>query len=139
MRFETTIEIASPPERVWSTLLDVARWSEWTESVSEIRWASGGDLAVGATARIKQPKMPALRWEVSAVDAGRSFTWWTKSPGVKTVASHALEPLDGGRTRVTLGIDQSGPLAGLVGRLAAGQTRRYIQMEADGLKRTCEA
>ena len=139
MHVESAVEIAAPPERVWSTLADVMRWPEWTKSLTEVTWVSGDRLAVGARARIRQPKMPVNVWEVSDVQAGTAFTWGTKSPGVKVVAAHVLEPLGEGRTRVVLTVDMTGPLAGVVGRLTASQTRRYVQMEADGLKAACEA
>ena len=51
-----------------------------------------------------------------------------------------LGPTAGNRTApVTLGIHQSGPLAPIVALLAGGRTKRYVQMEADGLKTRCEA
>jgi hypothetical protein len=37
-----------------------------------------------------------------------------------------------------LGVDYAGPLGWLVGRLYSGLTRRYIAMEAEGLKRRLE-
>jgi hypothetical protein len=40
---------------------------------------------------------------------------------------------------VELGTAQTGPLAWLVGILYGRLTRRYIGMEAQGLKRFCEA
>jgi hypothetical protein len=40
---------------------------------------------------------------------------------------------------VTLGIRESGPLAPVTGLLLPGLIRRYVQMEADGLKHRCEA
>ena len=139
MRFETAVEIAAPPERVWSTLVAVTRWPEWTKSMDDVTWERGDRLSVGARARIRQPKMPVNVWEVSDVQEGTAFTWWTKSPGVKVVAAHVLEPLGEGRTRVVLSVDLSGPLAGIVGFLTGRQGRRYVQMEADGLKAVCEA
>jgi hypothetical protein len=39
---------------------------------------------------------------------------------------------------VTLGVDFRGPLAWLVSRLYGKLTQRYIEMEAEGLKRRCE-
>lgn len=51
---------------------------------------------------------------------------------------HRLLPLPDGRTRVELVIDQSGPLAGLIGWLYGELFRRYVRMEADGLRRRCE-
>ena len=40
---------------------------------------------------------------------------------------------------VTLSVQYSGFLGGILGRLIAGINRRYIALEADGLKRRAEA
>jgi hypothetical protein len=59
--------------------------------------------------------------------------------GVRSVAYHRLTPAAGGGTTITIGIDQTGALAWLSGRLIAGKTRRYLPMEAAGLKAASEA
>ena len=43
------------------------------------------------------------------------------------------------RVTVTLTLDQEGFLAPVVWRLTGSRSRRYVQMEADGLKRRCES
>jgi hypothetical protein len=70
------------------------------------------------------------------VDATR-FTWTATSPGVKTRASHRVVRTAEG-SRATLSIDQAGILGRLVGRLYGGLTRRYVEMEAAGLKQRSE-
>jgi hypothetical protein len=49
-----------------------------------------------------------------------------------------VTPLDEGTTRVEQSIDQTGPLGRLIGRLMAGTTRRYLRIEAEGLKAVAE-
>ena len=70
---------------------------------------------------------------------GTSWTWTTRSPGATTVATHLLERLDDGRTRVTQTIDQRGVLGVLVGVLTRRLTRRYLAMEGAGLRQRVEA
>ena len=137
--FETTVEIDAPVDRVWDILVDVERWPEWTASMTNVERLSGSALVKGATARIKQPRMPSLVWEVTEIEAGASFTWRTSSAGVTTVGSHVIRPAVNDRSAVTLGVDQSGPLAPLTGLLTSRLTRRYVEMEARGLKQRCEA
>ena len=139
MNYEMTFEIAAPPERVWATLVDVERWPTWTGSMREVTKLEGGELATGRTVRVRQPRMPALIWEVTEFDPGKSFSWRSSSPGITTLGTHHVRPTAGNRTTVTLGIHQSGPLAAAVALLTAGRTKRYVQMEADGLTRRCEA
>jgi hypothetical protein len=78
-------------------------------------------------------------WEVTEVDPGVSWTWRQQSPGGTTFASHVLEPIGEGRTLVRQRIDQRGPVGLLVGVLMRRTTRRYLQLEAEGLKARCGA
>ncbi|MGB9182676.1 MAG: SRPBCC family protein [Solirubrobacteraceae bacterium] len=133
-----TFEIAAPPERVWATLVDVERWPKWTGSMREVTKLDGGELATGKTVRVRQPRMPALIWEVTEFDPGKSFSWRSSSPGITTLGTHHVRSTAGNRTAVTLGIHQSGPFAAAVALLAGGRTKQYVQMEAEGLKTRCE-
>jgi len=139
MAYETSIEIDAAPEKVWAVLTDVRRWPEWTASMQKIEPRGGDELAVGSKFRIKQPKVPAVTWEVTEFEPERSFTWTATSPGVTTVAEHRITPIGPSKVEVHLGIRRSGRLAGLVSGLSASLTRRYVAMEAEGLKQRCEA
>lgn len=138
MRFEADTDIAADVEQVWAVLVDVPRWPEWTASVSRAERGEPGPLAVGATARLTQPKLRPAVWRVTELTEGREFTWVSQTPGVRTRGEHRLLPLPDGRTRVELVIAQSGPLAGLIGWLYGDLLRRYLRLEADGLKRRSE-
>ncbi|MFF0173453.1 SRPBCC family protein [Micromonospora profundi] len=138
MRFEAGTDIAADAKRVWEVLVDVQRWPEWTASASRVERGEQGPLAVGATARLTQPKLRPAVWRVTELTEGRSFTWVSDTPGVHTSGEHLLSPLPGGGTRVELAIVQSGPLAGPVGLLYGGLLRRYLRLETEGLKRRSE-
>ena len=77
-------------------------------------------------------------WTVSELVEGERFTWTSSSPGVHTRASHRVVGT-AARSRVTLSIDQAGVLGRVVGRLYRGLTRRYVEMEAAGLKQRSES
>ena len=98
-----------------------------------------GPLHVGSRARVKQPGMMPLIWEVTELRDQEVFTWATRSPGVRTVGVHRLDPNPDGTTRITLEIQQTGPLAWLIGLLIGARNRRYLGMEAAGLKAASEA
>lgn len=138
MKFETSVDIDAPADHVWATLIDVERWPEFTPSITSVKQLEDGPMAVGARARVKQPGFPELVWEVTGFDPGTSFTWRASSPGVRTSGTHRLTAGAHG-VRVTLGIDQTGALAGIVSLFSGGRTRRYVQIEADALKRRSEA
>jgi hypothetical protein len=75
---------------------------------------------------------------VTAVDPGASWTWRQRSPGGTTEATHWVEPLGDGRTRVRQRIEQRGPIGALVGRLMHRTTVRYLAIEGEGLKARSE-
>lgn len=138
MDLEQTIDIDAPPERVWAVLADVERWPEWTASVKSIERLDDGPLAVGSRARVRQPRFPVLEWRVTEVEPNRGFKWETRSPGSHGIADHRIEPTTSG-SRVTLSVHQTGFLAAVMSPFFAGIGRRYIAMEAQGLKRRSEA
>lgn len=139
MHFDNQVTIDADADRVWSVYTDVTRWPEWTASVSSVERVHGDAVEVGARVRIRQPRLPVAVWEVTEVTPGRSWTWVARAPGVRTTASHTVEPLGPTRTRVRQTIDQDGGLGGLVGRLWARLTREYLAMEATGLKQRSES
>jgi uncharacterized protein YndB with AHSA1/START domain len=138
MHFETTVEIAAPAERVWEVLTDVDHWPDMSPSITRVDRIQGASLEPGARVRIKQPRMAAMTWQVTDLQPGRSFAWQAANPGILTIGTHDVRETPTG-TAVTLGIEHSGPLAPIVGRLTLGRTRRYVGMEAAGLKQRSEA
>ncbi len=136
-RFSITVEIQASPGGVWAMLRDIERWPEWTPTVTSIQRVDRGPLAVGSRARIRQPKLLPAEWQVSELEEGRSFTWVSRSPGVRVTARHWVEA-DGGGSRVTLSLEFSGLLGPLVARLTRSLSVRYLALEARGLKERIE-
>jgi hypothetical protein len=134
-----SIDIDASPERVWSVMTDIERWPDMTESVTKAELTPSGPLAMGSEARITQPRLGTRRWRVTALEPGKSFTWETRGAGVHMAANHTITPTEGGRSSVTLAIHSSGWAVRLFGWLLAGTGRRYMDMEAQGLKRRAEA
>jgi len=135
--YSVNVQIDAPPREVWAVMSDVERWHEWTPTVISVRRTNAGPFRIGARARIHQPRLPPADWVVTALEDGRAFEWESRAPGVRVLARHRVDPLPSG-SRVTLSIQYSGLLGDLLGRLIAGISRRYIALEADGLKRRAE-
>ena len=135
---EDSVEIAAPPQLVWDVFSDVERWSEWTDSVTSLTGLDGPALAVGKRFAIKQPGMQKLVWKVTEIDPGTSWTWAHRSPGVLVTARHWVIAKPGGRTLVRQQLDQRGALGALVGRLMVKKTKRFLELEARGLKARSE-
>jgi hypothetical protein len=135
VRYEHNIDIDASPTAVWATLSDVPAWPTWTASMKSAEWVGESGLAVGHAVRIEQPKLRPATWTITAVDVGRSFTWETRSPGFAISAGHTISPRDAGGVTVALSTDVRGLLAPIIGVLTAKIGRRYVDTEAEGLKR----
>jgi carbon monoxide dehydrogenase subunit G len=138
IHIERTIDINAPPERVWAVMMDVERWPEWTDSMKSVERLDSGEFGVGSKAKLKIRRSPnANVWTVTELTPGRSFSWETNSGGVKGLATHVIEP-DGNGSKVTLTVNLSGIVATLFGTMIGGQSRKNVEMEAEGLKRRSE-
>ncbi|MGO9155921.1 SRPBCC family protein [Mycobacterium sp.] len=135
---EDSIEIDAPAQLVWDVFSDVERWPEWTASVTSLVGQDGSALAVGRGFAIKQPGLQKLVWKVTEIEPGESWTWVHCSPGVRVTARHYVTAQSGGRTLVRQQLDQGGVLGALVGRLTVKRTKRFLELEAQGLKARSE-
>jgi uncharacterized membrane protein len=140
MRFEASIEVEAPAERVFEVYSDVEHWPDWTASVTSVERLDDRPFGIGSRARVRQPRLPVAVWEVTELEPGRSFAWVARGPGVLSTGRHVVEPAgDGGRCRVTAALEQGGLLGPLLGLLTKRITERYLDMEVRGLKAHCEA
>ncbi len=130
--FEASAIVAAGPAAAWTALSNVTDWPNWTESMTTIEGPPAA-ITTGQAYTVKQPGMPRMVWTVSEVDDGHGFSWTAPSPGVTTVGRHWISTDGLGGTRIHLSVEQTGPLARLIGALTGRRTRRYLQMEADGL------
>ena len=131
-----SIAIDAPIEVVWSVFTDIERWPTWASSFTSVELVDG-PMRLGAKARIRQPRLPTVVWEVTKWEPGRSWTWTTTSPGARTEASHVLTRV-GERTVAEQSITASGPIGRLAAFVFRSLTRRYLGIEATGLKQRSE-
>jgi uncharacterized protein YndB with AHSA1/START domain len=137
MKYEFQVSIAAPVARVWATLTDVERMPEWTESMTRVRRLDDGPLAVGSSARIEQPKLRPMVYTVTELVPEQTFTWAASTPGLRVVATHRLTAGDRDVTLVNV-VEVTGLLAPLLPPSIRERTRRYVELEAEGLKRQAE-
>jgi uncharacterized membrane protein len=135
---EDSIEIDAPAELVWQVFSDVENWPEWTASVTSVAGRDGTNLAVGKRFSIKQPGMSKLTWKVTDIEPGLSWTWVQRAPGALARARHDVIARPDGRTVVRQQLDQRGVLGALVARLMVKKTKRFLELEAQGLKTRSE-
>lgn len=139
MTVEYTIDIASPPDHVWKVFSDIERWPEWTASMNNVQRLESTPFGDGSQARISQPRLPTMIWKVTRFEPGHGFVWETRAWGAHTVAEHWIEPNGNGGSTVVLKVVQNGPLVPIFAPLMSRMTRRYVEMEARGLKRRSES
>ncbi|MGY1738273.1 SRPBCC family protein [Geodermatophilus sp. SYSU D00684] len=138
MEQSARIDVEAPVGRVWEVLREVERWRERTPTVTAVRRLDDGPPAVGSRVRVEQPRIPPTEYVVTELEPGRSSTWVATSPGVRTTARHRLEELGTGGTRLTLAVEQAGPVGAVMGRFSRRLTDRHLTAEADGIKATSE-
>lgn len=137
MEFVREIDIAAPPEVVWTVMQDGERWPEWTASVTSVKRLDTGPLRIGSRALIRQPRFPPAVWTVTTHEPGHRFVWRSGMPGMWVYGDHSVERRGNG-SRARLRLSYEGLLARLMGRMTRGITNRYLDMEAAGLKRRSE-
>lgn len=135
---EDSIEIDASPQLVWDVFSDVEHWPGWTASVTSLIGRDGPALEVGKRFTIKQPGMSKLVWKVTELEPGTSWTWVQRSPGVNVTARHYVTARPDGGTLVRQELDQRGVLGALIGRLMVNKTKRFLKLEAQGLKARSE-
>ena len=133
------VTIDAPLEVVWAVYTDIERWPEWTASVTSAHLDPADPLGLGTRASIKQPRLPLVVWTVTVLEPNRSWTWQNRTPGTITLAHHRLAAGPDGRTHVDLSIDQRGVVGRPIGWLLKRLSRRYLRLEAEGLRRRSEA
>jgi len=118
MRFESSIEINAPVNKVWALIDKLEEWPQWMPSIKKIKRVSQGPLAVGSqlsvTAKVSG-LIVKLLMTITELVAERRVVLEGKVLGTKLKRFYALEPANG-KTKVTIGGDVSGPLAWLACR-----------------------
>jgi hypothetical protein len=137
--FHYAFEVRSSPERIWSVLLDVERWPEWTPTVTRVTRLEIGPLTLGSRARLTQPRLSPAVWCVTSLDERRRFfAWSTHSIGVNVIARHQVES-HGLGSRVSLSLSYSGFLGPIMAALLSSLNWDYLRKEGDGLRLRCES
>ena len=132
-----TARSAAAPDRLWSLASDVERWGDRLPTVDKVRPLGSGPTGVGSTFEVRQPGLPKAVWEVTDWQQGRSFTWVSTSPGIRSTAVHSVQR-DGDGSRLDLSLEWSGPLARLLELLIGRKARGMVETEAETFARLAE-
>lgn len=139
MRFERSIDIDAPQQRVWDVVTDLEGWPQHIDTVESIEILTPKPVTTGSRVRLKQPKLSEGVWDVTVWDAPARFEWTQKTGALTSVADHRIEALSDDRTRLTLILDMRGLLVIMVALFYRGLTNDYLTRETQGMKRAAEA
>jgi carbon monoxide dehydrogenase subunit G len=118
MRFESTIDIDAPPEKVWTLIDKLEQWPQWMPSIKKIERVSKGPLTAGSqlsvTAKVSGLTVKLLMTIIKFVPE-RTVVMQGKALGTSLTRFYNLEPLND-KTRATIGGEVSGVLAWLARR-----------------------
>jgi len=139
MRFEKSIDIDAPQQRVWEVLSAVEAWPQRIETVDTVELLTPAPITSGSRVRLKQPKLPEGTWDIMVWDPPSYFEWTQRMTGATSVAGHRVEALGDGRARLTLTLEMRGFLIAIIGVFYREVTNRYMNLEAEGMKRAAES
>ncbi len=64
-KFSTSLTINASQEATWKVLSDVARWHEWTPTVTKVEVLNTPELKLGNRYKVFQPKLQPAEWNVT--------------------------------------------------------------------------
>jgi len=137
MRFESSIDINAPAEKVWALIDKLEEWPQWMPSIKKIERLSKGPLTAGSqlsvTAKVSGLTVKLLMTIIEFVPE-RTVVLEGKALGTKLTRFYTLEPVNG-KTKVTIGGDVSGALAWLAcrgGQAVSAEIAQAVKKKIEG-------
>jgi uncharacterized protein YndB with AHSA1/START domain len=121
-----TIEIDSPPEKVFDYLAELDKHDEWQEGIKSIEVETEGPTRVGSRAREVRAAPGGDRtitYEMTEVDRPNAAAFRGIDGPIRPFGRAKLTPLDGG-TRTLYEFELDFETHGLAGKMFGGMARR---------------
>jgi len=139
MRFESSIDINAPVEKVWALIDKLEEWPQWMPSIKKIERLSKEPLIAGAqlvvTAKVSGLTVKLLMTITEFVPE-RTVVMQGKALGTSLTRFYTLEPVNG-KTKVTTGGEVSGVLAWLArrgGQAVSVEIAQAVKKKVEGLE-----
>jgi len=139
MRFDSSIDINAPAEKVWTLIDKLEEWPQWMPSIKQIERLSKEPLTVGSqlsvTAKVSGLTVKLLMTIIEFVPE-RTVAMKGKALGTNLTRFYTLEPVNG-KTKVTIGGDVSGALAWLAcrgGQAISAEIAQAVKRKIEGLE-----
>jgi Polyketide cyclase / dehydrase and lipid transport len=111
--FTHSLEADVSAESVWALYADTATWPLWDAEAESV--TRDGPFAAGTTGTMTCRGQEPLSYRLTTVEPLREFVDETPVGATVVRVSHRLEPLPGGRLRLTYEARIDGPDAGTLG------------------------
>jgi hypothetical protein len=133
-----SVEVQAPAQRVWDIMSQPQRWPEWIPTFRRVALVSGS-AGLGAVYRVEQPRLPPALMTVTDWQAGRGFTWASRTPLLRARGEHHIEESGPNQCGVRLELRFEGMLAPVAARLLRRLVTEYVSTEASALKTRAES
>ncbi len=118
--YSHSVESEVPAEAIWALYDDVTSWPRWDDQAELV--TRDGPFAAGSTGTMTFTGQAPLAYRLTSVTPLREFVDETPLGDILVRVSHRLEPLGGGRLRLTHAAEIDGPaeLTGHIGPMITG-------------------
>lgn len=112
---QNIVDIAAPPDKVWSLLIDCVKWPQWYKHCTDVSILRGG-LLLGVNSKFRFKTLNLyFEPEIRTFEPSRMLVWSAKGPlGGSGAHAWYIEPTPGG-CRVVTEETQRGILSALLG------------------------
>lgn len=138
--FETEINIAATPEKIWSVISDFQSYPEWNPFIRSI----SGDQRLGATLQVNlhPPEGKAMKFAPALLvfDKNKELRWKGKFlfKGLFDGEHYfIIEPLKNGSSLFLHGEHFNGLLVGMLSKTLS-ETEQHFKLMNEALKKQCE-
>ena len=110
---EHSIDTTAVPEQVWRLWADVTHWPDWNGDIERIEL--DGSFAAGGRIVMEPIGQEAIELRIAEAVEPELFVDEADLGDVVVRTTHRVEPVGGGRSRVTYRMEISGPAADTLG------------------------
>ena len=137
--YGSEIEVARPPIEVFSVLIDIGRWTEWTD-MRDMHHDQSGPIGIGSsgTFTLPGPFRGPIRYKLTGLVPDRHVRYENSHPAFAWTAEYSLEPTDSGTRLATSGTFQLRGLWKILQPIIAREVGRGEADELARLKSTIE-
>ena len=126
------LDMAAPPEAVWSTLVAATCWPLWYANAADVRIDGGSDRLQAGSAFSWRSFGFTLKTVVQEYEPCERLAWLATAPGIRAYHAWLITPLAEG-CRVVTEETQHGALARVGHLLFRGRMERWHQIWLEGL------